>query len=191
MLGSHLWNLDYNTVLRRAVLPPGCITMCYADDTLILAARDDWREARSRARKPDLEALDTIVRSIGDLKLSVAPHKTQAMFFHGRHHRWKCGSPVCPSRLWLILNIGPHNGWPLELRRTFSSTSPTCREVFGEQFEPGPPELGREESGCRIRRLFAGVMHSITLYADPGRCRPLRRRPPDKSKPCCAGRNVG
>jgi len=60
-LGPHLWNLGYNAVLTRAVLPPGCEAFCYADDTLIVAAEDGWEECRSRTN----EAIASVVRIIG------------------------------------------------------------------------------------------------------------------------------
>jgi len=51
VLGSHLWNLGYNAVLEKVLLPPDCEVVCYADDTLILAVGRDWGEARSRANE--------------------------------------------------------------------------------------------------------------------------------------------
>jgi len=76
VLEPHLWNLGYNAVLTRAVLPPGCEIVYYVDDTLVIATGDGWEQALSRAN----EALATVVRRIGDLGLKVAPHKTEAMF---------------------------------------------------------------------------------------------------------------
>jgi len=38
-------------VLEEVLLPPGCDIVCYADDTLILAAGRDWGGARSRANE--------------------------------------------------------------------------------------------------------------------------------------------
>jgi len=74
VLGPHLWNLGYNTVLNGVLLPPGCDIVCYADDTLIIAAGRDWGEARSRAN----EATASVVRHIGNL----GPQKTEAIYFH-------------------------------------------------------------------------------------------------------------
>jgi len=50
VLGLHLWNLGYDAVLRQALLSPGCTVVCYADDTVMLAA-GDWGEARCRANE--------------------------------------------------------------------------------------------------------------------------------------------
>ena len=37
VLGPLLWNIAYDCVRTRAVLPEGCSLICYADDTLLLA----------------------------------------------------------------------------------------------------------------------------------------------------------
>jgi len=100
VLGPHLWNLGYNAVLTRAVLPPGCEAFCYADDTMVVATGDGWGVTRSRAD----EALSSVVRVIGDLGLQVAPQKTEAMFCGGLR-----GAPPPNTRV-LVSGPGPHPG---------------------------------------------------------------------------------
>jgi len=79
VLGSHLWNLACDRVLRTA-LPPGCRIVCYADDTLVIARGGDWRQARDAAN----DALRAVVHFIQAMGLEVAPHKTEALFFYDR-----------------------------------------------------------------------------------------------------------
>jgi len=79
VLGPFLWNLAYDHVLRSA-LHPGSSVVCYADDTLVLAGKQEWGEATTRAEI----ALENVVRSIRVLGLEVVARKTEAVFFHGR-----------------------------------------------------------------------------------------------------------
>ncbi|XP_011151541.2 uncharacterized protein LOC105190473 [Harpegnathos saltator] len=74
VLGPLLWNIAFDRVLRSPLLQ-GCHVVCYADDTLVLAEREDWGEARLRVEA----ALHSVVGTISDLGLKVAPQKTQAM----------------------------------------------------------------------------------------------------------------
>jgi len=60
ILGPHLWNLGYNAVLEEVLLPPGCEVVCYADDTLILAAGRDWEEARSRTNEATADSATSV-----------------------------------------------------------------------------------------------------------------------------------
>jgi hypothetical protein len=78
VLGPTHWNLGYNPVLRRSLLV-GVAPVCYADDTLVLAWRDDWREAEARAQR----GTERAVRCIRALGLSVILEKTEAMWFYG------------------------------------------------------------------------------------------------------------
>lgn len=85
VLGPLLWNLGFDRVLADVALPPHCATICYADDTLVLAAGSDWSRARSRAD----EALARVINAIRSLDLRVAPLKTEAVFLHNG----KMGAP--------------------------------------------------------------------------------------------------
>jgi len=44
VLGPLLWNLAYDEVLGRVLLP-GCHVICYADDTLVVAGGRNWEDA--------------------------------------------------------------------------------------------------------------------------------------------------
>ncbi|XP_011883571.1 PREDICTED: uncharacterized protein LOC105570741 [Vollenhovia emeryi] len=52
--------------------------VCYADDTLVLAGGEDWKEVKAVANV----AVACVVRAIGALGLRVAAKKTEAVFFH-------------------------------------------------------------------------------------------------------------
>ncbi|EEB16088.1 endonuclease/reverse transcriptase, putative [Pediculus humanus corporis] len=49
VLGPVLWNVAYDRVLNRTVLPDGVSLTCYVDDTLLLATGRGWAEVRERA----------------------------------------------------------------------------------------------------------------------------------------------
>jgi len=166
VLGPHLWNLGYNAVLSRAVLPPGCKVFCYADDTLVVATGDGWGTTQSRAD----EALATVVRHIGNLGLRVAPHKTEALFCMDRREAppppnfnvMVSGVPVpvgpCIKYLGLTLDgywcFVPH----------FERLAPRVEKAAGA-LSRLLPNIGGP-SGV-VRRLFTNVVLSIALYAAP------------------------
>ncbi|XP_025161985.1 uncharacterized protein LOC112590255 [Harpegnathos saltator] len=74
VLGPLLWDIGFDRVLRTS-LPNGCHVVCYGDDTLVVADGGNWDEARFRAEV----AVASVVRTIGDLGLMVAPLKTQTL----------------------------------------------------------------------------------------------------------------
>jgi len=82
VLGSHLSNFEYNAVLNGVLLPPGCDVVCYADDTIILAAGRDWGEARSQRSHGVCCAPHRKPRFESGLGLKVAPQKTEAIYFY-------------------------------------------------------------------------------------------------------------
>jgi len=176
VLGPHLWNLGYNAVLTRAVLPPGCQVYCYADDTLVVATGDGWVETVSRAN----EALATVVRNIGDLGLKVAPQKTEAMYCNGLR-----GAP-------------PPEGTSVRVSGVSVPVGPTMKYLgltldskwsFVAHFERLAPRVERAANGLsrllpnlggpnvRVRRLYASVVHSLALYAAPVWAAEMRATP--------------
>ncbi|EFN85236.1 hypothetical protein EAI_02326, partial [Harpegnathos saltator] len=77
VLGPLLWDIAFDRVLRTP-LPDSCHVVCYADDTLVVAEGENWGDARLRAEA----AVVSVVGTIGDLGLKVAPLKTEAVYFH-------------------------------------------------------------------------------------------------------------
>jgi len=174
VLGPHLWNLGYNAVLTRAVLPPGCEMFCYANDTLVIAAGDGWREALSRAD----EALATVVRHIGNLGLKVAPQKTEAMCCGLR------GAPPQPTNVMVSGVPVPMGSGMKYLGLTLDSDW-----SFVPHFEQLAPRVERAANALSrllpniggpsvgVRRLFANVVQSIALYAAPVSAAEMRATP--------------
>jgi len=75
-----LWNIAYDEILRREV-EDGCRTICYADDTLVLATADEVNVAMARANVQTCLILNRIKR----LGLVVAAQKTEVVCFPGRN----------------------------------------------------------------------------------------------------------
>jgi len=179
VLGPHLWNLGYDAVLTRAVLPPGCQVYCYADDTLILATGDGWGEVTSRAN----EALATVVRIIGDLGLVVAPQKTEAMYCCDRNGLRRAPPPAGFNVLV--------SGVPVPVRPTMKYLGLTLDSEwsFVAHFEQLAPRVERAANALsrllpnlggpnvRVRRLFTNVVHNLALYAAPVWAAEMRATP--------------
>jgi len=165
VLGPHLWNLGYNAVLEEVLLPPGCEIVCYADDTLILAAGRDWGEAKNRAS----EATAGVVRHIRDLGLEVAPQKTEAIYFHnGRRGAPPkdtievAGVPVPIEAQMKYLGLTLDSRW--RFRTHFENIVPRVTKA-ADSLARLLPNLGGPNG--RVRRLYAEVVNSIVLYAAP------------------------
>jgi len=183
VLGPHLWNVGYDAVLTRAVLPPGCEAYCYADDTLVIATGDGWGEAKSRAN----EALASVVRIIGDLGLKVAPQKTEAMYCNGLR-----GAPPPDNTSVLV------SGVPVPVRSQMKYLGLTLDSEwsFVAHFEQMAPRvlsrlLPNIGGPCgAVRRLYTNVVHSIALYAAPVWAAEMRATPKIKTLMYRAQRRV-
>ncbi|CAB3254621.1 unnamed protein product [Arctia plantaginis] len=165
VLGPLLWNLAYDAVLRTS-LPPGLSVVCYADDTLVLAGGHGFQEALELAEI----GVACVVQSISGLGLRVAPHKTEALWFHRKRRG------AVPTRS--LIRVG---GTEVEVGQHIKYLGLTLdsRWGFGEHFErmilrvrgvAGSlqrllPNLGgpREE----VRRLYCAVIRSMALYGAP------------------------
>jgi len=155
VLGSLLWNLAYDHVLRCA-LPPG--------STLVLAGG----ELGGGCCQANL-AVANVVRSIRTLGLEVAAQKTEAVFFHDGSH----GPPppafirVGEARVQLSESI-QYLG--LQLDATWSFGEHFCRlaprvERVSMALCRLLPNLGGP--GGRVRRVYAAVVGSVALYGAP------------------------
>jgi len=165
VLGPHLWNLGYNAVLEEVLLPPGCDVVCYADDTLILAAGRDWGEAKSRAN----EATASVVRHIRSLGLDVAPQKTEAIYFHNglrgappQDTIQVSGVPVPIGAQIKYLGLILDSRW--RFRTHFNEMVPRVSKA-ADNLARLLPNLGGPNG--RVRRLYAEVVSSMVLYAAP------------------------
>lgn len=79
MLGRLLWDLAYNQILCLP-LPRDCRAICYTDDTLVVATGEDWGDVTAKAEV----AFAGVVRSITDMGLRMAAHKTKALYFYSK-----------------------------------------------------------------------------------------------------------
>lgn len=164
VLGPLLWNIGYNWVLRGTLLA-GMSIICYADDTLVTARGKDFREAAQLAAVGGA----LVVQRIRCLGLKVALHKTEAIFFHARFRRMppephiivdgvRVDVKTQMKYLGLLLDsrwqFGPH----------FRELSPRIIKA-ANSFGWLLPNLGGPSSSCR--RLYAGVLKSMTLYGAP------------------------
>lgn len=165
VLGPLLWDLGYNRVLTDVALPPHCTTVCYADDTIVLAAGDDWDEARSRMG----EALAGVLGVIRTLGLEVAPTKSEALFFHD-------GTSGNPPKMDILiegvrveigqtiryLGLTLDEGW--NFIPHFERLAPRL-EVVAIQCARLMPNLGGP--GGKARRMYATAVNSVALYGAP------------------------
>lgn len=165
VLGPLLWDLGYNGVLIDVALPPDCSTVCYADDTVVLAAGENWREARSRAS----EAVAGVVRAIRSRGLEVAPQKTEIVIFHDG--TWKEAPKTTIGVGDSEVESGPQLKYlglvldeKLNFERHFTNLGPRLTAVTG-QCSRLMPNLGGPED--KARKLYATAVHSVALYGAP------------------------
>lgn len=165
VLGPLLWDLGFDRVLSDVALPPGCCVVCYADDTLVLAAGSSWVEARMRANR----ALAGVVGAIRALDLKVAPQKTEAVYFHDGSR----GKP--PETAVLVdgvrirvgndiryLGLTIDGAWSFVPH--FVRLAPRL-EVVANQCARIMPNLGGPREA--VRRLYATAVSSVALYGAP------------------------
>lgn len=165
VLGPLLWNLAYDVVLRT-ILPRGVHVVCYADDTLVIAESDTYEGAIILAQ----QGVERVVGKIRELGLQVAPHKTEAMWFHklprGREPPQSTirvgGVQVQVGQFMKYLGLTLDSRWGFE--EHFDRLVPRIQRVAGAMHRL-LPNLGGPNEG--VRRLYAGVVRSIALYGAP------------------------
>ncbi|XP_070512918.1 uncharacterized protein [Cardiocondyla obscurior] len=165
VLGPLLWNLGYDSVLNTP-LPPKCQVTCYADDTLVIAAGRDWRQALSRGET----AIAAIIRAIREAGLGVAVNKSEALFFYGK-------DSVSPPEDTTIavdqtqITAQPHLrylGLTLDGQWSFRTHfSEISSKVKKRAFDLRGimPNLGGPGQSARL--LYANTIRAIALYAAP------------------------
>lgn len=168
-LGTILWNIAFDYAIEMKA-QPGCEIVAYADDTLVLAYGSTIEQVRSRMNGQ----LVPILRRLEALGLTVAAEKTNAVLF--------CG-PGCPRP--------PDKSVLVRVNRVYIRTAPSFKYLgvildsrlsFGEHFvyvadkvSKVSRALGRLMPNLRgpdegKRRLYAGVLGSVALYAAPIWC---------------------
>lgn len=108
VLGPLLWDLAYDEILRGK-RPPGCTLVCYADDTLQLAAGENWTKAREKVEECAVEVL----RDSQNLGLTANAEKTEVFWLEvGARERPPRGekevtvSDVCVAIAWHAKYLG-------------------------------------------------------------------------------------
>nr|XP_034838764.1 uncharacterized protein LOC117994898 [Maniola hyperantus] len=165
VLGPLLWNLAYDAVLRVTV-PSGITIVCYADDTMVLAEGDTFEGALRLAEA----GVACVVGKIHELGLKVAPHKTEALWFHGLPRRLEPPSllirvgdvDVQVGQYLKYLGLTLDGRWGFE--EHFERLVPRIQKVVGA-LHGLLPNLGGPREG--VRRLYARVVRSIALYGAP------------------------
>lgn len=165
VLGPLLWNVGYDATLRAA-LPPGCHTIGYADDTLLMVRGRNWEEAIVRGEV----AATNVIRSIHGMGLKVAATKTEAMFFYGKD----TGPPppgldftVDTTRVKIRSEI-KYLGLILDGSWSFTSHLVKVAQRAGVQATALSrllPNLGGP--GGKVRRLYTNVVRAVALYGAP------------------------
>lgn len=163
VLGPTLWNIAYDSVLQLGS-EYGCQTLCYADDTLVLASGDTAQRAVARANLQ----VGLIINRIKRLGLSVSAAKTEVVLFSGSDRpavmpyinvdgEWiRAGSSM--KYLGIILD---HK---LRFREHFQYVVDKATRVNRALGRLMPNLRGPGENK---RRLYANVLLSILLYGAP------------------------
>ena len=165
VLGSLLWNVGYDIVLKAA-LPKGVFVTCYADDTLLLAYGKEW----SRTIRLMEARLETVVRKITSLGLEVATNKTEASWFHGLPQNRS------PPKSWIAVRgdrikvgttikyLGLALDGRLNFEAHFAQLAPRVEKMALSLGRILPNIGGPKES---VRRLYASITQSMMLYEAP------------------------
>lgn len=165
VMGPLLWNLAYDAVLRVR-LPAGIKIICYADDTLVLAEGNNFEEA---CRNAEL-GVSCVMDKVHELGLTTAPHKTEALWFHGlprtrdppRLSVRVGNTQIEVGQYMKYLGLTLDSRWGFE--EHFSRTVPRIKKVAGALHRLLPNLGGPRDE---VRRLYAGVVRSMALYGAP------------------------
>lgn len=162
VLGPLLWNLTYDWVLEVKEWS-GCSVVCYADDTFVLARGDTPRIAAAKATV----FAGSVVHRIRQLGLEIAAHKTEAVLFGDRGVFHELFIYIEGERI-TVKSCIKHLGVVLDRALTFKAHFKYIEEKALKMVRllwrilpnlKGPSALKRQ--------LYAGVLHSVILYASP------------------------
>lgn len=164
VLGPILWNLAYDAVLREP-LPPGVETVCFADDTLVIAEGGDWEEAKTLAEEGTRRTIASIVR----IGLRVETTKCEAIAF--RPARKRKPRDMTIDVAGTRVTVGEHLkylGLTLDSRWLYQEHF----RRLGERLKGEVSRFGRlmpnlDGPGDHCRRLYLSVVRSIAMYGAP------------------------
>lgn len=162
VLEPTLWNLAYDRILSGAIYQ-GCSTLCYADDTLLIARGRSRQEATSMAEM----GANILIRRIEEIGLKVAMEKTEAVIFALGKERQVCelnlaGRNIKIKSCMKYLGIMVDEKW--DMRAHFEYTAEKSVKIINRLGQIMPNTGGPKESR---RRLYNTLAHSILLYAAP------------------------
>jgi len=165
VLGPLLWNIAYDYVLRVTREYRGCSIIGYADDTLIM----------STGKFGDVVQYNTnvfikiVLKRIDFLGLCVAPEKTDVVLFRKRNRRLnrvpavRVGNvAIRPKDSMKYLGVILDN--KLNFRKHFIYIDEKVGKVTRALGRLMPNLRGPSE---RKRKLYAGIIASVVLYAAP------------------------
>lgn len=162
VLGPLLWNIAFDTVMGLPA-EEGCRTLCYADDTLVIAKAGRLFEAIISANLQ----IERVVRHISSLGLRVAEAKTEAVLLCGQLPRVmpavRVGSVrigVAESMRYLGVIIDSRWNFRTHLKYVEGKVASISRALSRLM-----PNL--RGPGERKRRLYSNVLTSVAMYASP------------------------
>lgn len=163
VLGPLLWNVGFDSVLKRTLEDHTRIT-CYADDTLLLTSAKDVSTALSRASLQVHRILNHITR----LGLKVATDKTKVTLFTKGYYRITDNTFTIEKDIVKIEKSFKYLGVMLDQRLTFLPhfyyTMDKTARVAGALTGLMPNLRGPSEPK---RKLYGNVVLSVLLYAAP------------------------
>jgi len=161
-----LWNIAYDYVLRISYQRrPGCSVIGYADDILVLCFASFVEVAQSNINF----FIDYVLRRIEFLSLEVVADKTEAVLFRGSR-RLEYTNPLVRVR-GSCVRASPHIkylGMILDSRLNFKQHFQYLDNKIGKITRAlgklMPNLRGPQE---RKRKLYAGIIESVVVYAAP------------------------
>lgn len=162
VLGPLLWNLTYDWVLETKGWS-GCSLICYADDTMVLAS---GRSPQVAASKATVYA-GSVVYRLESLGLRIAAEKTEVALFGGRGPFPDLNVIIGGEQIE-VRPVVRHLGVMLDRGLTFKAHM-TYIEGKAQKLMRAMWRLLPNLKGpsAQKRQLYAGVLHSVMLYASP------------------------
>mgnify|MGYP005984118673 FL=1 len=164
VLGSTLWNLLYDDVLKTE-MATGVKTVGFADDTALIVSAD---HKTTLITKTD-EGLDRIGKEICALRLRIAEHKCEALILKGRRDKEGIDFQINGARIEVKKEI-KYLGiiWSQNRRNTFGlHIMQTKRKAEETSTKLGPLMPNVDGPSSTKRSVVCGTIHFILLHAAP------------------------
>lgn len=162
VLGPLLWNIMFDGLLRVRT-PPGTTTICFADDTLVIAEGGTTQELETRTN----EAIDAVSRWIEEAGLSLSAEKTEAVLFTNRYKYTAPvlimnGTTLTLSKSMKYLGLIVESSMLYKEHIKYAATrAQSIMTSLGRLM----PNLGGPRQARR--KLLCSVVHSVLLYGAP------------------------